>query len=456
MTRVNTTGTDLSIEAVSMTDGSKRRFIFNNLLNTIRDEEGNFLREPKRESVDVNTFGENEPLGKINKVRVLKISLGLSCNFECSYCSQRFVPHSDETNAKDIDAFLEKLLPNIAGVPEKVEFWGGEPFVYWKTFKPLAERVRFFWPNAQFSVITNGSLLDEAKIEWLDALNFQVAISHDGPGQKVRGPDPLQDADTADAILKLYGRLRPQGRISFNAMLNSENMSRKAVQDFFIAFTGDPTVPIGEGSMITPYDEGGLASSVPDESGITFRKTAFNEIRLAEDSNCSITRQRITSWFGRFEQQQADSFKTACGVTASDNLTVDLHGNVLTCQNVSAVSIAPNAQPHVGGDIQNLSAVEIKTMTYWHERTACRKCPVVSECRGTCPFIENELRWVGCDNAFNDQIAHFAAAFESFTGYIPTRIRPLDESVSYPEYRASLWDYVPKENKRKFIPINAV
>lgn len=453
MKNVTSTGTDLSIEAVSMKDGSTRRFIFNNLLNTITDEQGNYLREPMRSAVEMQSFGVDEPLHKVNKVKTLKISLGLSCNFECSYCSQRFVPRSNETSQKDIDDFLDKLLPNIKGVPQKVEFWGGEPFVYWKTFKPLAERLRFCWPNTRFSVITNGSLLDDEKIEWLDKLNFSVAISHDGPGQGVRGPDPLQDPDTAAATRKLYGRLAPQGRISFNGMLNSQNLSRKAMQDFFIEFTGDPNVNIGEGSLITPYDDGGIASSVADESGVNFRKLAFNEVRNGEDRNFFITRSRMQSWLSRFEQQSADSLKTACGVTQEDNLTVDLKGNVLTCQNVSAVSVSPNAQSHQGGSVEKLSEVEIKTMTYWHERTACRKCPVVSECRGTCPFIEGELRWVGCDNAFNDQIAHFAAAFEIFTGFIPTRIRPLDESVSYPEYRASLWDYKAKPEQRKTIPI---
>lgn len=39
------------------------------------------------------------PLAK-SSPSMLKISLGLSCNYACEYCSQRFVPRADETNPR--------------------------------------------------------------------------------------------------------------------------------------------------------------------------------------------------------------------------------------------------------------------------------------------------------------------------------------------------------------------
>ncbi|MFV1309892.1 radical SAM protein, partial [Klebsiella pneumoniae] len=127
----------------------------------------------------------------------IKIQLGLSCNFECEYCSQRFVPRAEETNPDYVDDFVNNMDSWYKGDGDaEFEFWGGEPFVYWKTFKPLAERIKDKYPNSKLSVITNGSLLDKEKNEWLDTLGFQVSISHDGPGQWVRGPDPLDDPES--------------------------------------------------------------------------------------------------------------------------------------------------------------------------------------------------------------------------------------------------------------------
>jgi uncharacterized protein len=114
--------------------------------------------------------------------------------------------------------------------PDRIEFWGGEPFVYWKTLKPLAERLRQLYTEASFTIITNGSLLDFEKNEWLDRIGFGVGLSHDGPGYHARGADPLDDPEKRAAIMDLYARLHPQGRISVNAMLHADNRSRAHVQ----------------------------------------------------------------------------------------------------------------------------------------------------------------------------------------------------------------------------------
>ena len=218
------------------------------------------------------------PLGKTSP-RILKISLGLSCNYACEYCSQRFVARNDETNPDDVTGFMESLDSWVLSPPEAIEFWGGEPLVYIKTLRPLAEALRLKFPQARFSVITNGSLLNPQINHWLDDLGFTVSISHDGPGQHVRGPDPLEDPLARQAILELYRRLAPEGRFSFNAMVNRSNQSRAAIQAFFDELTGDPDVMIGEGGFVDAYDDGGRALSLKPDEFHAFRRVAFQEIR---------------------------------------------------------------------------------------------------------------------------------------------------------------------------------
>ena len=106
--------------------------------------------------------------------RVLKISLGLSCNYECEYCSQRFVPRAAETNPAEVHAFVAGLDGWVTLPPERIEFWGGEPLVYIKTLRPLAHALRLKYPGAGFSVITNGSLLNADINQWLDDMGFSV------------------------------------------------------------------------------------------------------------------------------------------------------------------------------------------------------------------------------------------------------------------------------------------
>lgn len=454
-------GNRFRIHTQNLGDKGVKTFIYDNGMNTLIDEStmervvfkqnGRGGQRPKTPK-PAQGFSSENPLRKTSDVKILKISMGLSCNYSCDYCSQRFIPRADETSAKDVPAFLESVEKYITSSPDRVEFWGGEPFVYWKTMKPLAEALRVKWPNARFSVITNGSLLSIDKNNWLIEMGFSVAISHDGPGQHVRGPDPLDEPSSREAILDLYRRLSVHRRISFNSVLNKNNLSRAAIQEFFVKLTGDENVPLGEGGVVSPYDEGGLDQSLSEEDGVNFRRISFNEARQGIDSNFSLIPNRISSWIDAFSNNRPkESLGSSCGMELNDTLAVDLKGNVITCQNVSIDSIGPNGQSHHAGHISAFEKVEVKTMTHWSQRKACQACPVLQSCHGTCSFLEGQLRWSGCDNSYNDHIPHFAYAFEIMTGFVPVYIEPLDAEL--PEYRRNLWEVVKKPTR--FIPIKS-
>ncbi|MEY4646052.1 MAG: hypothetical protein RLZZ596_2883 [Pseudomonadota bacterium] len=355
--------------------------------------------------------------------RILKISLGLSCNYECEYCSQRFVPRAAETNPAEVQSFIDGLDEWVTLPPERIEFWGGEPLVYIKTLRPLAQLLRSKYPSAHFSVITNGSLLNAEVNEWLDDMEFSVGISHDGPGQHVRGPDPLDDPEKRAAIMDLYQRLAPKGRVSFNAMLNRSNISRAAIQQFFTDLTGDPEVMIAEGAFVDAYDPGGLALSLPPSEAHAFRRSSFQEIRQGKADRVSGARDRVASFINSLRlQRTASSVSQKCGMDSTEAIAVDLRGNVLTCQNVSAQSTAPNGESHRIGHVSSLASVTLRTATHWSKRDECPKCPVLHICKGACMFLEGPLWEASCNNAYSDALPIFASGIEFLTGLVPVFI----------------------------------
>jgi uncharacterized protein len=389
------------------------------------------------------------PAAKVSPKK-LKISLGLSCNYECEYCSQRFVPRADETNPGEVESFVTGLDGWVKEEPDQIEFWGGEPFVYIKTLRPLAERLRVKYPNAAFQIITNGSLLTPEINEWLDNMGFQVGLSHDGPGQWVRGPDPLEDADKRAAILDLWQRLGPKSRMSFNAMLNRNNASRAEIQKFFVELTGDPFVPIGEGSFVDAYDEGGVTNSLKPDEFAAFRNLAFAEIRTGQATNFSAVRDRMMSFINSIRVgRRSEILGQKCGMDQPDNIAVDLRGNVLTCQNVSAASVAPNGQEHKIGHVSDMANVKLNTSTHWSKRDECPSCPVLQICKGSCMFLEGDLWETSCDNAFSDAIPVFAAAIEFLTGCVPTHIEGPQRAD-----RKDIWNRAQPVGKRRVIPIS--
>lgn len=442
-------------------EGGTKDFIYNTESSILTDSDGIPVVKPliKKDAVETISapFSKDIPLTKSKNVKTLKIQLGLTCNFECGYCSQRFVPRADETTQRDIEDFISKIDKafeiNINKL--KIEYWGGEPFVYWKTFKPLAEILRKKFPTALMLVITNGSLLDKEKIDWLYDLGFHVAISHDGPGQSFRGPDPLADEKVREATLYMYSRFRPENRMSFNSMLHKGNQSRSAIIEFFKEFTGDETVVVGEGSVIDAYDSdaAGMSFNTKQEQ-FEFRRKSLEELLFKDLRN--FNRLTIIDQFIQtiVNQTSIKSSGQKCGMDNPNNIAIDLKGNVLTCQNVSSVSVGPNGESHYCGSIEKLEDVKITTSTHWSVRDHCGECPVIHLCHGSCMFLAGDLWTHSCNNAYSEHIVYLSYALYKLTGYIPIMI----EADHLPNERKDIWGNVleHKEYTKKFIPIKSI
>lgn len=443
--------------------GEVRTFVYDNMTNQLSADGQVIARAPAPAAVAPHPgFDKSTPLKKSRTPRLLKVQLGLSCNYTCDYCSQRFVERAPETSKKHIDEFLAKLdalhLSEEEGL--KIEFWGGEPLVYWKTLKPLAEALRdkYDWVRPiQFSIITNGSLLTDEICDWLYDMGFWVSISHDGPGQSVRGPDPLDDPETRRVVLEFYRRMRPLGRFSFNAMLNNKSTSRAAVYDWFVELTGDPAVPLGEGDIVDAYDEGGQANSLhTTQEHFDFRKRSFAEI-FGSDGRIGFVGiiEKIDQFIlSVLNQQPNAALGQKCGMDRPDALAIDLRGNVLTCQNVSSVQAAPNGESHLCGTLDDFDNVAVKSATHWARRPHCAGCPVLGLCKGACMFLEGDNWTASCANAYSNNVALFALALEKITGFVPLYI-----DGNLPAERADIWgdmvEHKPQAARKPF-PVKVV
>jgi uncharacterized protein len=426
----------------------ERIFYYDNMTSSLKDDTGYQIAIPEIKKINANKVyrpapvnSPDQPLGKSSIIETLKIQLGLACNYSCEYCSQRFVPHAEETNFKSADKFINNLDTWLRGSPRRIEFWGGEPLVYIKTLRPLAEALRIKFPTAQFVMVTNGSLLDPELNEWIDNMGFAIGLSHDGPGMPVRGPDPLDDIKSKEGIVDLIKRLAPQGRISFNAMLNRENMDRAAIQQFFINFYREIGLEmdfhIGEGGMIDPYDEGGMSNSIQDEAeSLGFRRLTLKQTRDGTNRKFQVVRSRVKEWVESISAgRPASSLGQKCGMDSLDTIAVDLNGYVLTCQNVSNVATAPNGRSHAIGHVSQFDKIKLTTSTHWSKRAECSDCPVLQACKGACMYLEKDYWIRACNNAYDDHVPFFAVALEELTGYLPYRI----EHEKLPEHRQNIW-----------------
>ena len=131
----------------------------------------------------------------------------------------------------DVDAFLSNLGVWLEGAPERIELWGGEPFVYWAKLKRLIPALAERFPEAQFLIITNGSLLTREKLDLITEYDIDIGLSHDGPGQGQRGPDPLEDPEQRRWIEALLAERK--GHVSINTVLTAQNHDLAAIKAWF-------------------------------------------------------------------------------------------------------------------------------------------------------------------------------------------------------------------------------
>jgi uncharacterized protein len=369
-----------------------------------------------------------ETHGKKSKnVKILKITMGLKCNFACSYCNQAHQPHDPVGGPEDAEELVQKIRTNfnISKYDKvRIEFWGGEPMVYWKTLKPLAERIRDFFPNASFNMVTNGSMLDKEKVTWLNDLGFSIGISHDGPlHAKNRGPDPLDDPKMREGIITAV-QVMGQGRVGFNAVLTNENVSLVAVRDF-IWDKVKPEISQGQIHVTTeelmlPYDDSGMQHSLRnrDEQKEILHALFWETIK--GDNHFSMTiHSKLKSFFeGLAQGRPANTIGQKCGMDRDDNIAIDMKGNVTTCQNTSSLT------KHNLGNIEDFDNIRLHTSYHWSTRAECPSCPVVQLCQGACLFLENQYWEQACENLFWYNTAMLAAAMFFITdGLILTEIR---------------------------------
>lgn len=116
---------------------------------------------------------------------------GHECNFQCRYCfaqsgktydSNKRCFHDEDVEIT-LDYFFTKLFPNARRY--RIDFVsGGEPLLYFHTIKRTVEISEAFQEKSGKSVqiwlCTNGSLLTEEIVKYLDAHNISIGISIDG------------------------------------------------------------------------------------------------------------------------------------------------------------------------------------------------------------------------------------------------------------------------------------
>ena len=121
-------------------------------------------------------------------IKAMCLHIAHDCNLRCDYCfastgdfgGGRMTQRSTVGKAA-IDFLLEKSA-NRRNL--EVDFFGGEPLMNFEVVKQIVEyarsREKEFGKNFRFTITTNGVLLDEPKMEYINREMSNVVLSLDG------------------------------------------------------------------------------------------------------------------------------------------------------------------------------------------------------------------------------------------------------------------------------------
>lgn len=149
-------------------------------------------------------------------VKALCLHVAHDCNLKCEYC---FAAQGDFGGAKELMSFevgkksIDYLIANSGNRKNlEIDFFGGEPLMNFEVVKQLVEYGRSVEKennkNIRFTITTNGILLDDDKIKYINENMHNVVLSLDGRKEvNDRMRPTLNDKGSYDIIMPKFKKL---------------------------------------------------------------------------------------------------------------------------------------------------------------------------------------------------------------------------------------------------------
>lgn len=388
-------------------EGEKENWVYDNETNEIWNSQGELVDLSKDERLKpyVKTRKNGKPSlisnSKSNVVWNLKIQLGLKCNMHCKYCAQTGNEiGANVFNVKDVGPLIEKLKANNVEVKGNIELWGGEPLVYWKVLLKLIPALRELYPKVGIGMITNGTLIDDKKIEFFEKYGVGLTFSHDGVGYHLRGEDPLQDPKKVDlwrlAVQKLGA--------SINCVLTPANTDINASAEYIREKLGN--VHFNFEGIMTHLGVQDSELIFTPELMLTLQRNIFKELtKNGWDKFPALTGKANEILLDLVQRRKVEHGEVKCGMNRENIMAINMNGDVLSCHDYAT-------EDKYVGNITALEQVDLsKHFKSWDKRSKCPKCLVLPFCRGACPQVEGLARTLTCKNEFNYHFAIFQAVW---------------------------------------------
>jgi uncharacterized protein len=334
---------------------------------------------------------------------VMSKHIGSECNMNCDYCfflqkERLYRGSSFRMTDEVLELYISQYI-EAQQVPEVIITWqGGEPTMMGLNFfRRSVEYARKYTPSGmrvEYSIQTNGTLLDEEWCEFLRDNEFLVGLSLDGPSElHDRYRHDKRGGGTFDRVMRAV-QLMQKNQVEFNILctVNAANAGRPLeVYRFFrdeLRVKWIQFIPIVErinsdGSTLLQEGSNVTDRSVNPEQWGAFLVEIFDDwlVRDVGEMHVNMFEAGFASWVGA--PALACIFEETCG----NALVIEHNGDLYSCDHF----VEPG---YLLGNILETPLVTLLSSEKQRRFGAdkrdtlpafCRECKVLFACRGECP-----------------------------------------------------------------------
>jgi uncharacterized protein len=335
---------------------------------------------------------------------VLTKPTGAICNLDCKYCfflsKEELYPNSKFRMTDEVlERYIRQQCESQATLPEVTISWqGGEPTLmgldFFRRSVDLAAKYRKPAQTVQYTIQTNGTLLDEEWCAFFREHRVLVGLSIDGPREQHdayrvdKGGHP-----TFDKVMQA-ARLMQLHQVDFNVLCTVHAKNADHPLEVYRFFRDElrtrhiqfiPIVERVNSDGRTRFQEGSVVTdrSVTAEHWGLFLTTIFDEW-LKRDVGTVFVQMfdaALASWVG--------TTPTLCifAETCGDAVALEHTGDLYSCDHfvepkhlLGNIAETPLAELVASPQQRAFGAAKRDTLPRY-----CRECPVRFACHGECP-----------------------------------------------------------------------
>lgn len=307
--------------------------------------------------------------------------LAEGCNLSCSYCYEGINKNKDKMSVDTLKKSLDFIIThNNPGDKIDLVFLGGEPLlnkeILYRAVDIIEKEYKEESSLFQYSITTNGILLDDACIRFLKENGFRVSVSIDGDRETHnlnRCSDGMEDA--YELIMENFEKLR---RLNVDAAarmtVTANNVHKLAANVKYLLHQGATAIHVGL-DMLTDWSPDSVA--LLDRQLELVDAVYLEEVVPSPDRLIDIYDYKLSTFVIKRKPLY-------CSAGTENHLLINSRGELFPCG-------------YVGGDKRwRLGTVcNFEKKNYFmgvkkhiKELSSCRSCPIAFTCCGAkCGFL---------------------------------------------------------------------